>query len=275
MLTKKNSFINKKLIVAYLCSRYVSINSLDNFITNYRKFDAEYDHRLIICFKNLTSEEIKVRKKKLLNIECDYFIDYEKKNDFEWGTLKRLCREYDNDIFWLHDHSYPTVKGWLRKVAEIFDEKTIVGCSSSFSSHYSNAFYRKKEDTYIQTVLKIIHYFFLFPKFPNPHLRTTGFLINASEFLKFIKDKKIDYKIDSFKIESGYNSLTNFFLKKNFKIKIVNKERNNFDLEKSKMSETFAFKEKNLNLISDNQTREFENYDEFKKNKKRIQVWGK
>ena len=84
-----------------------------------------------------------------------------------------------------------------------------------------------------------------------------------------------DSKIDSLKVESGYNSLTNFFLKNEFKIKIVNSDKKSFDLNKSQMSETFAFKQNNLNLISDNQTREFESYDEEKKNKKRLQVWGK
>jgi hypothetical protein len=267
--------MSKNFVVAYLSSKYVNINSLDNFILNYSKFDPGCEHKLVICFKNLTSEEIAIRKKKLINIKCDYFIDYEKKNDFEWGTLKRLCQKYNKDIFWLHDHSYPRVKGWLRNIVEIYNKKTIVGCSSSFSSHYSNAFYRKKDDTYLQIIIKIIKYFFLFPKFPNPHLRTTGFLINASDFLMFIKDKKIDSKIDSFKVESGYNSLTNFFLKNEFKIKIVNSDKKSFDLNKSQMSETFAFKQNNLNLISDNQTREFESYDEEKKNKKRLQVWGK
>ena len=201
--------MSKNFVVAYLSSKYVNINSLDNFILNYSKFDPGCEHKLVICFKNLTSEEIAIRKKKLINIKCDYFIDYEKKNDFEWGTLKRLCQKYNKDIFWLHDHSYPRVKGWLRNIVEIYNKKTIVGCSSSFSSHYSNAFYRKKDDTYLQIIIKIIKYFFLFPKFPNPHLRTTGFLINASDFLMFIKDKKIDSKIDSFnpkKIVSIFNS---------------------------------------------------------------------
>ena len=68
--------MNKNLIVAYLCSKYVNINSLDKFIYNYNKFDAEHDHKLIICFKNLTTEEIEIRKNKLKDIKCDYFIDY-------------------------------------------------------------------------------------------------------------------------------------------------------------------------------------------------------
>ena len=99
--------MNKNLIVAYLCSKYVNINSLDKFIYNYNKFDAEHDHKLIICFKNLTTEEIEIRKNKLKDIKCDYFIDYEKKNSnlitsaahiTGGGLIENLLRSVPNNL---------------------------------------------------------------------------------------------------------------------------------------------------------------------------------
>ena len=49
-----------------------------------------------------------------------------------------------------------------------------------------------------------------FNKFPNPHIRTTGFLINSRIFYNFIKEKDLFNKEDTLMIESGKKSLTIF-----------------------------------------------------------------
>ena len=105
-------------------------------------------------------------------------------------------------------------------------------------------------------------------------MRTTGFLVNSSLFLNFIKKKKIKSKLDSILIESGYNSLTRFLLDNGYKIRIVNSNNKSYDLFNSDKSETFAFKDKNFALISDNQMRDYIGLNKSLK-KKLLQVWGK
>ena len=248
--------------------------SLDNFIKNYKKFKSGYNHKLIICFKNLDYDQIQNYKYKLKDIKCSFFIDPETSNDFEWGSLKRVCEKYGNYIFFLNDHSYPVVHNWLNIVVQKIKKKSIVGCSSSFSSHFSNSFKRHSVDNYLQAIIKIIIFFFFFPKFPNPHLRTTGFLIYSNDFLHFFKNRNVKSKFGSLVVESGYKSMTNFFLKKKFNIKVVNNRGKMFDLEKSKFSETFAYKNQNGVIISDNQIREYLSFNKKMRQKKNHQVWG-
>ena len=69
-------------------------------------------------------------------------------------------------------------------------------------------------DNYLIYVYKIIKYFFLFPTFPNPHFRTTNFLISSSDFLKYDFKTDVDSKEKAWCIESGKESY-NFFQKKN------------------------------------------------------------
>ena len=268
--------MHTNIIVAYMTSKYSSLDDLKNFLANYKKYKSGSNHKLVVCFKNLDSKEIDLRKNILNKISYEQFIDKEKSNDYEWGTLKRLCEIYYNkEIFWLNDYSYPIRDNWLKIILDKYNNNKVIGCSSSFSSHYANSFYREKSDNIIIYLLKIIVYFFLFPNFPNPHIRTTGFLINSIIFLNYInKKKKVRNKLDALIIESGYRGLSNYLIKNNYEVKIVNSHSKSYDLRSSYKSETFAFKDKNLALISDNQMRIYLNLDKKLKKKKRLQVWG-
>ena len=113
------------------------------------------------------------------------------------------------------------------------------------------------------------------PKFPNCHVRTNGFLIESNDFLEFIEDKIVYSKIKSFLIESGYRSLTNFFLKKKYDIFIINKLGKKFSLGKMNNSETFAYAKQDKFLISDNQIRKYLTFSIQDKKSKSKQTWGK
>ena len=93
--------------------------------------------------------------------------------------------------------------------------------------------------------------------------------------LEFINDKFVDTKLKSFLIESGYNSLTNFFLKKNYNIFIVNRNGEKFSLNKMKDSQTFAYANQDKFLISDNHIRKYLTFSNKNKIAKSKQVWGK
>lgn len=264
----------KKVIIAYLSSGFVDIKSLKKFLVNFKKNKPGYPHELIICFKLLEKSEKKKRERLIKKYKI--FFDNNKTNDHEWGTLKRLCVvNKDRKIFWMNDHSYPVKKNWLRKLMNHYKKKRFLGTSGSFSSHFSNSFYRHKNDSYLKAIIKIIFFLFSVPSFPNPHVRTTGFLINSNDFVKFMKFKWVRTKLQSFLIESGNNSLTNFFKAKNYDIFVVNRDGKKFDLNSMRNSCTFAYKSQSKFLISDNQIRAYSNLSTKEKIKRSKHVWGK
>ena len=264
----------KKVIIAYLSSGFVDTKSIKKFLIYFKKNKPGYPHELIICFKLLKKSE-KIKRKKLIK-NYKFFDDKEKINDHEWGTLKRLCELNKNKkIFWMNDHSYPVSKNWLKKIMKHDKKKNFLGTSGSFSSHFSNSFFRHKNDNYLTALLKILFFLFSVPSFPNPHIRTTGFLINSNEFIEFMKSKRIKSKLQSFLIESGNNSLTNFFKRKKYDIFIVNKDGQKFSLQEMRKSYTFAYKKQNKFLISDNHIRNYLKLSKKEKIKRSKHVWGK
>ena len=269
----KSKKLNDKIIVVYLSSKYSKISDLRKFLKSYKKFRAGSKHKLVICFKQLSKKELNKRLSLLKNI--DYFVDPIDINDHEWGSLKRVCQFYFKSyIFFMNDYSYPITSNWLKYFDKLKKKKMIIGCTASKSSNLNNSFYRNHKDNYFKALFKIIYFFFKIPKFPNPHLRSTAFLIKAKDYLDFIKDKNVYYKIQSLTLESGYGGLTNFFKKKKYKIKVLNRFGNLFDLENGIFSKTFASYDQEGLIISDNQTRIYNKLNTIEKIKKRKQCWG-
>ena len=113
-----------------------------------------------------------------------------------------------------------------------------------------------------------------FLNFPNPHIRTSNFLIRGKYFLDFIDKKKITNKFDTWKIESGKKSLSNFFKNKNLEVLVVNSDGDRF-LEKNwKLRETYNYFNKSKLIISDKHTRKYDSLDFEDKLLSQYKVWG-
>jgi glucan-binding YG repeat protein len=265
----------KRIIVLYLSSKYTNTINLKNFIKFYKKFSPGIKHELIICFKNLTSKELFKRKKILKKIKHKEFIDPSVKNDHEWGSIGRVSEEFNPSIiFYMNDYSYPIKKNWLRIIASKYKKKRIIGCSGSMSSWATNSYFRNNRDNFLIYFYKYFYFNLFIPKFPNAHLRANGLLFHSSDYLKFIKDKKIETKKNSLVLESGHKSFTNFFKKMKYQILVINSDGKLFDETRWKNSNTFAFKKQEKLLISDKDTRNYLNLDTKLKKKKQIMTWG-
>ena len=85
----------KKILVIYLSTKYTKRSNLKKFIHYYTKYKAGTAHKLLICFKGLENKEIYLRKKLLTKIDCIIFIDKHPINDYEFGSLKRILKNYE------------------------------------------------------------------------------------------------------------------------------------------------------------------------------------
>lgn len=266
--------MKNKILVIYLSSGYVKSKALNIFLKFYKKYRPGIKHELIICFKNLHKLELKKRV-KMLNNKCKYFVDPENKNDHEWGSVKRICEKYQNYyILFLNDHSFPICKNWLKIIASKIKFKRVIGCSASNSSHLSNSFYRHKNDNYFLAIFKLLRYFFFIPKFPNPHIRATGFLLHAKNYLQFIRGRSTQSKFKSLLLESGRDSFTNFFLKKKYDVIVINNKGKIFYKDEWKLSETFSYKDQSGSIIMDNKIKKYSTLSHKLKLKESYKCWG-
>ena len=262
-------------IVCYLYTRFDSIQKINDFIKHYRKYRPGLKHKLIICFKLLNLKEIENVKKSLKNIKFEAFIDPCKDNDWDFGSYKRVAKKYyDKDILFLNSHSYPICHNWLKKLFFYKNKKTVIGTNASYESIKDSIHLKWK----IHKIFRYIYRKFKFSKdfndFPNPHIGTNSFLINSKYFYNYIKNKSLNNKYDTLKIESGKNSFTNYFKKKKFDIYVVNSDERKFTVSNWKYSETFMYKNQRKNIISDKYTRSYNNSNKLKKKIAMKNTWG-
>ena len=266
--------MRKKILVSYLFTRFDEEVALENFKKNYLKYKSGHNHDLLICFKLLDNEKIQHIKKKLDNLDYILFVDYEIKNDYDFGSYKRIAQKYyDRDIFFLNSHSYPICDNWLNKLIKFKDDITLIGTSASCESLVDSLVLKRRYKIISHLIKKIIYKRF-FKRFPNPHVRTSSFLINGKIFLDYMSNKKTNTKLDAWKLESGKESLTNYFKNKNYSIYIINNDGNKFEEKDWKLSETYNYFNQSKSIISDKHTRKYESLDDKEKFTSRMNVWG-
>ena len=137
--------MKKKIIIAYLFTKFDIKQNLINFINNFKKFPPGYPHKLLICYKLLRKEEIEESKKFLKKIKYQEFIDNYNLNDFDFCSYKRISKKYKkNLIFFSLGHSYPVIKNWLNKIMYNYTSNSIIGTSASNESLYTSFLKKKK-----------------------------------------------------------------------------------------------------------------------------------
>ena len=267
--------MKKNPIVCYLFTCFDEIDSIKNFKDNYLRYNSGLSHDLVVCFKLLNQKQISNITKELNNLKFSSFIDPHSKNDFDFGTYKRLAElHYDRQILFLNSHSYPVCENWLSKLMNYSGNNILIGTSASNESLFDSLKLKKK--------YKIFSYLFKklklkkkFDVFPNPHLRTSSFLIRGEMLLNYLKDIKIQSKEDTWEIESGKNSLTNYFKKNNFDIFVVNSDGNKFNENDWIYSETYCYSKQSKSIISDKHSRKYLGLSEKQRISTQSKVWGK
>lgn len=270
-----NNLTDEKILVCYLLTKFDNEESLLNFIKNYTKYESGLHHKLLICFKLIDAKTINVFSKHLSNISFIEFIDNHDLNDFDFGSYKRVAEKFpEMDILFLNSHSYPACNNWLQKLMLHKNDDNLIGTTGSFES-LADSIKLKKFYKFISFFLRKIKYKNDFNSFPNPHLRTSSFLVKGKLFYNFIKNKKINNKYDTWKIESGKYSLTNYFKKKGVDIFVINSDGKKFTENQWLLSETFNYLDQSKCIISDKHTRKYLKFNNSDKKKAQYKTWGK
>ena len=246
-----------KILVCYLFTGFDSIKSINKFIKFYQKYNSGINHTLLVCIKMIKKKDVILIRRMLKNINYIEFIDPINSNDYDFGSYARVAKLYPNyKIFFLNSHSYPIINNWLKKIVFHYKNNTVIGTSASYQSLLSSL-KLKKFYKFLAFLIKYLKYKNKFKPFPNPHIRTSSFLIKGSDFLSFVKYKKFYSKEDTWVAESGYEGLTNFFKNKRYNIYVVNSDGLKFDENQWKLSETYNYLKQSKSLISDKHSRKY------------------
>lgn len=95
-----------------------------------------------------------------------------------------------------------------------------------------------------------------FPSFPNPHVRSNGFMVRRESMLD-LKSSDIESKLDACAFESGMNGLTSKLRRAGYAAVIVDRWGNGFDVEDWWRAPLFRVSDQEGLMLVDNQTRQF------------------
>lgn len=112
-----------------------------------------------------------------------------------------------------------------------------------------------------------------FDPFPSPHLRTNAFMISR-ELMLGLRRQRMRTKEDAYKFESGKQSMTNQILRAGLKTLVVGRDGRGYEWGEWNLSETLWQGEQRNLLVSDNQTRDYEHGDAYKRAFLSRSAWG-
>ena len=265
---------NNRFLVLYVFSKYDDLTRLESFVESYLKYDHGHDHELLICYKLIDDKKLDLCRKITSKIYHKEFIDPYKNNDYEFKTMERAIQNYENYIIiFLISHCCFANHNTIKIINELYQENSFIGFSGSCESMFSSLKFKKIWKIF-SFIKNFIYFKINFEKFPNPHIRLPSFVLKQKDFLNFVKNKTYKDKKDAWNTESGKNSMTKFFLKKDFKIFIINSLNKKFDLSSMSKSMTFCDIYDSKILISDRHTRNFQSLSQELQKKMKKRVWG-
>ena len=283
--TIKQQTIN--VTVVHLVWLPYGIELFRSFIGSYVRYPAGADHRLLILFNGIKDEAETRAYHELIG---KYGITYSSKYlsggqdiDAYFFAAKEIKTDY---LFFLNSFSVLNTSDWLLKYIPAFDSSTgIISATASNQSHVSLVFqnnnfrYESSKGFLInfrkyKLMLKAFFYWrSLFKPFPNPHLRSNAFMIRRDIFLS-LKRIPIKNKLDAYRFESGRNGMTIQILKKGLHALVIDKHGKTYEPHEWKDSKTFWWANQENLMISDNQTRIYDNASPAEKEFMSKTAWG-
>jgi glycosyltransferase involved in cell wall biosynthesis len=95
-----------------------------------------------------------------------------------------------------------------------------------------------------------------FPPFPNPHIRSNGFMISRQRLLG-VESGRLRTKFDACAFESGIDSLTSQIRRKGLRAVVVGRSGQGYDVADWPRSGTFRLGNQENLILTDNQSRDF------------------
>jgi hypothetical protein len=239
---------------------------LEGFLDAYRRWDPRLDHRLAVIlngFRGAADRRLADVDRLLESVEHERFVTPSAVPDL---IAYRLAAQYIDarELCFLNSYSRPLVDGWLAKLAHALAPLSVglVGSGGSCESAYTAAPFwlrrRRKAD---------------FPPFPNPHLRSNGFML-ARELLLELEWPALRSKATAWALESGKHSIARQAWERGLEVLVVGRDGVAYPPERWRQSATFRSGDQRNLLIADNRTRQFEEAEPALRARLEEMAWG-
>ncbi|MCP9750921.1 hypothetical protein [Ferruginibacter sp. HRS2-29] len=276
--------------VVYLAWLPYGIGHFHDFIDSYVRFPAGKEHTLVIAFNGLDASnghlpaeyENILEENNISNVRFLHFIGGQ-----DIAIYRNVAAEITSGyLLFVNTYSRFLAANWLKFYADNWTGGIgLIGASASYANYFtaikttlkaqlkSKMAITKKIDE-IKYFVKIFYlYRNKFGKFPSPHIRTNAFFTSCEIFLSITSDA-IRNKMDAYFFENGKNSLTVQIQKAGYQILLIDRSGKAYELKDWATTNIFWTGRQADLLISDNQTRRYEEAGEEERALLKKIAWG-
>lgn len=209
------------------------LDGAETFFESYNKHPAGVEHELIIAAKG---------RHWWNPHRGDPRFQF---SDFGRGLriYKKVAEQIDHEfVCCLNSWSEIRCDNWLKLLYDALTSSgaAIAGCSGSYETFYGP----------LASLL--------FPSFPNPHIRTTGFIMRRERMLGYWPRVPVWTKKLEQAVESGHFGLTRSLLRDGYRAVVVDRNGNIFGVNNWPESGLYRGCFQDGLIISDNQTRAYQ-----------------
>jgi hypothetical protein len=265
------------------------IGALEQFVTAYRRNEAGIKHDLLVLFKGFSDGDVGLEPHRSILSDLKYKELHLPDGGYDIGSYHAAFHAFHQDyqyFCFLNSFSEPLRAGWLESLFQNAARPGvgIVGATGSYQSLYSdhnyrNFLYARSVSSLKKPILRAAFTclrfmrFRSFPPFPNPHIRTNGFMLSSAVIEK-VNVPIVQNKMDAYCFESGNESLTRQILRMGKKALVVDADGRGYDMDVWYKSNTFRRGRQENLLIADNQTRVYAEGDNTLKVRYSHHAWG-
>jgi hypothetical protein len=188
-----------------------------------------------------------------------------------YGAAARLI-EHERLCF-LNSYSTILADGWLTQLARALEDPG-VGVAGATGSWESQAEWIRGKLMYWPYQLALLQRARRdYPRFPNPHIRTTAFAINRLLLLEMGLERAAD-KRATYLLESGWHSMTNQIIERDLRPVVVGRNGRAYDIEDWAHSGTYRVGGQENLLVADNRTGDWERASPRLRRRLSRDAWG-
>lgn len=244
---------------------------LREFLRSYRERTAGVEHELVIVV-NGPSDSHPAALRELRDVE-HRLIELERPV-LDLPAYGLAARQLHHDrLCLLNSYSLVLADGWLGLLDRALTEPGVglAGASGSWESQAEWVRGRRRYWLYQLAMLPRARRDY--PRYPNPHLRTTAFIAERQALLGLglegARDKRATYLL-----ESGQHSITRQIQKRGQRVVVVGRDGSAYDVADWPRSATYrAGGQRNL-LVADRRTRDWEQASPWLKRRLTRDAWG-
>jgi hypothetical protein len=254
------------IAVIHLVWAPLGTSMLEEFLAAYDKNPAGMEHRLVVILNGFEgdSDPRRIEIDRLLErVEHEPIVMAEPVSDL--GAYREAAVRLDaRTLCFLNSYSRPLVGDWLSLLAAPMSRPDVgmTGTGGSYESAYSAAPFwlrrRRRRD---------------FDLFPNPHLRTNGFMLDR-EMLLDLDWATPQSKAAAWALESGKRSISRQVQERGLQTLVVGRNGVAYPPERWRESATFRSDGQRNLLVADNRTSQYEVADSAMKRRLEEMAWG-